>query len=61
MLFDEFGALRKTSIHLYDSFNEDALALIGKINGNKMSVRALGYITSGHLLHHLEVIKSRYL
>jgi len=61
LLLDEFLALRRTTIYLYDSFSNDALLEYGKINGNMMSVRALGYLTSGHLLHHLNIIKSRYL
>jgi hypothetical protein len=60
-LLDEFSALRRTTLYLYDSFSDDALLECGRVNGNTMSVRALGYLTSGHLLHHLNVIKSRYL
>jgi hypothetical protein len=61
ILLDEFSSLRKTTIYLYASFTDVAILEKGKINGNTMSVRALGYLTSGHLLHHLDVIKSRYL
>ena len=61
LLLDEFSSLRKTTIYLYESFSDEALLEKGKINSNTMSVRALGYLTSGHLLHHMEVIKSRYL
>jgi len=60
-LLDEFSALRRTTVYLYGSFSDDALLGSGKVNGNIMSVRALGYLTSGHLLHHLNIIKSRYL
>jgi len=61
LLLEEFTALRRTTVYLYNSFSDAALLEIGKIDGNKMSVRALGYLTSGHLLHHLHVIKNRYL
>lgn len=61
LLLDEFLALRRTTIYLYGSFSKDALLECGTISGNTMSVRALGYLTSGHLLHHLNIIKSRYL
>jgi len=60
-LLEEFYTLRKTTIDLYKSFSEEALLQIGIANGNSMSVRVLGYITSGHLLHHLKVIQERYL
>lgn len=60
-LLEEFSDLRKTTIQLYKSFTPEALLVIGSANGNLMSVRALGFITSGHLLHHLKVIQERYL
>jgi hypothetical protein len=33
----------------------------GIANGKEISVRALGYIIPGHELHHIGVIKERYL
>lgn len=61
LLFDEFVALRKSTIFMYQSFTDQMLLFEGKASGSYMSVRALGFITSGHLLHHLQVIKKRYL
>lgn len=61
LLLDEFVALRKSTILMYQSFTDEILLLQGKASGSYMSVRALGFITSGHLLHHLQVIKKRYL
>ncbi len=60
-LITEFSSLRKATILMYQSFTNDILQLGGKANGSFISVRVLGYITSGHLLHHLSVIKDRYL
>lgn len=60
-LLEEFAILRRDTVLLYKSFSYDALLEIGTANENSMSVRALGYITSGHLLHHLKVIQERYL
>lgn len=60
-LVDEFIALRKSTIFLYQSFSKQTMLNIGMASGSQMSVRALGYITSGHLLHHLKVITNRYL
>lgn len=60
-LKEEFIALRKNTICLYKSFTEGQLILEGSVGNNSMSVRALGYITSGHLLHHLNVINNKYL
>lgn len=60
-LLDEMDVLRKSTIQLYKSFSDEALLRIGIGSGNKMSVRALGFIFSGHQMHHLNVVKERYL
>ena len=60
-LLDEMSTLRKSSIQLYKSFSKEALLRIGVASENKMSVRALGYLFSGHQIHHLNVVKERYL
>jgi uncharacterized damage-inducible protein DinB len=60
-LLDEMKTLRKSTIQLYKSFSEEALLRMGIGSGNKMSVRALGYLFSGHQLHHLNIVKERYL
>ena len=60
-LLDEMETLRKSTIQLYKSFSEEALLRIGVASGNKMSVRALGYLFSGHQMHHLNIVKERYL
>jgi uncharacterized damage-inducible protein DinB len=60
-LLDEMELLRKSTIHLYKSFSEEALLRIGVASDEKMSVRALGYLFSGHQIHHLNVVKERYL
>ncbi|WP_438978116.1 DinB family protein [Polaribacter sp.] len=60
-LLEEMQTLRNSTIQLYKSFTEEALQRIGNASGNDMSVRALGYLFSGHQLHHLKVYKERYL
>lgn len=60
-LLEEFSTVRKSTIQLFRSFDENALPRIGSANGTIVSVRALGYIISGHLKHHLNIIMSRYI
>lgn len=60
-LLEEYSTVRMASISLFTSFNESALKQIGTSNSNSMSVRALGFIISGHEMHHLQVAKERYL
>lgn len=60
-LLEEFTLLRKTNISLFKSFTNEMFELFGSIEGNDMSVRALGFIIAGHQMHHLKIIKERYL
>ncbi|MDH7445771.1 DinB family protein [Aquimarina sp. 2201CG14-23] len=60
-LLDDFKAVRNSSITLFKSFTDDMLIKIGEASGSPMSVRASGYILSGHQRHHVEVIEERYL
>tara|TARA_R110002126_G_scaffold291243_1_gene451271 strand:- start:841 stop:1350 length:510 start_codon:yes stop_codon:yes gene_type:complete len=60
-LLDEMKTLRTSTIHLFKSFSDDALLRIGIASGNAISVRALGYLFSGHQIHHLNIVKERYL
>mgnify|MGYP005991242767 CR=1 FL=1 len=57
----EYAAVRKATTALFEGFSEIALKRIGTANGNNTSVRALGYHILGHELHHIDVIKKRYL
>jgi hypothetical protein len=60
-LLAEFSTVRGGSILLFQSLEDSWYTNTGTIDGNNISVRAIGYIMSGHQLHHLEVIKSKYL
>lgn len=60
-LLEEFINIRKSSISLFKSFTNEMLASFGTANGSDMTVRALGFIIAGHQMHHLKVIKEKYL
>jgi hypothetical protein len=60
-LLEEYKSVRQSTIMLYRSFNTSALMAIGEASGSQISVRALGYIITGHENHHNEVLKLRYL
>jgi uncharacterized damage-inducible protein DinB len=57
----EFKTVRESNLFLFRSFSETQLTQKGIANGNPVSVRALVYITAGHELHHLQILKERYL
>lgn len=60
-LIEEYKAVRNATIVLFDSFSDEELKSIGKANGSPVSVRAIGYIITGHENHHNNVIRERYL
>jgi uncharacterized damage-inducible protein DinB len=60
-LAKEFKAVREANLFLYSSFTEEQSLMIGTANNNPVSVRALVYMTAGHELYHLELIKERYI
>ncbi len=60
-LLNEFVAVRNSTITLFSSFDEKALLTIGNSGENTMSVRAVAYIILGHQIHHVNIVKERYL
>jgi hypothetical protein len=60
-LLEEFTIVRKSSIALFKSFDDNMLQQTGTANNRSISVLALGFVISGHQLHHLNVISERYL
>jgi hypothetical protein len=60
-LLNEFEAVRHSTIALLNGFAGEALLRTGVMNGHPVSVRALAYHIAGHELHHVDVIKDRYL
>lgn len=60
-LVEEYKSIRKSTLSLFAGFDSEVLLRSGIASGNIMSVRALGYVISGHELHHLEICKTRYL
>ncbi|SFB27857.1 DinB superfamily protein [Flavobacterium swingsii] len=60
-LLQEFILVRKSTIKLFESFTEDMLVAKGIASGKEISVLALGFIISGHAIHHQNVIRERYL
>lgn len=60
-LVTEFNNVRKSTQDFYESLSEEELARTGTANGYPFSVNSIGYITVGHLNHHLNIIEDRYL
>jgi uncharacterized damage-inducible protein DinB len=60
-ILKEYGTVRKATLSLFKSFTEEDLLRRGIANENAVSVRALLYHLAGHELHHLTIIKDKYL
>ena len=60
-LLDEFVVLRKSTMYLLKSFNQEELNRSGISNDKPITVRALIFILAGHVNHHQHILKERYL
>lgn len=60
-ILKEYKTNRKSTLVLFSSFTPEMLERGGTANGNKMTVLSIGYIISGHELHHLNILKEKYL
>ncbi|WP_257666196.1 DinB family protein [Parapedobacter tibetensis] len=58
---EEFVLVRKSNLILFKSFNDHELARKGLASERLISVRAFMYIIAGHLNHHRNIIRERYL
>ena len=60
-ILDEYTSMRAATLSLFESLPEESLVRAGKANGSTLSVRAAVWDIAGHELHHLNIIKERYL
>jgi DinB superfamily len=60
-ILDELESVREASVTLFQGIPADAWERSGTANGKEITVRAIAWITAGHLLHHLGIIQERYL
>lgn len=58
---DEFAAVRAATVACFDGLPDEAWDRRGIASDNPVTVRALAYICAGHVAHHLEVLRRRYL
>jgi uncharacterized damage-inducible protein DinB len=60
-LLEEFKAVRTSTDMLLLSFTEEQLQLTGITNSQPNTVNAIAFVIFGHILHHINVLKERYL
>ena len=57
----EYVAVRNSTIELFKNFDENFLCKTGSANNYIFSVELCGIIIVGHEMHHLKILKERYL
>jgi hypothetical protein len=60
-LVDEFKYVRLTTISFFKSLPDEAWGRTGVASDNPVSVRAIAYIIAGHVAHHMNVLREKYL
>lgn len=57
----EFEATRAATLAFFDALPDAAWDRRGIASDNPFSVRALAFMVPGHVVHHLDIVKQRYL
>nr|WP_068889767.1 DinB family protein [Pedobacter panaciterrae] len=60
-LSEEFAHLRKSNLYLIKSLTEKELNRSGTASERQITVRAILFVMAGHIMHHVGIIKERYL
>lgn len=60
-LVEEFRSVRGATVAFFNSLPADAWPRRGVASGNPFTVRALAYLTAGHVAHHMRILRERYL
>ena len=58
---DEFRSVRAATQAFFDNLPSEAWSRRGIASGNPFTVRALAYLTAGHVTHHANILRERYL
>ena len=60
-LVEEFFMVRTANEIFFEALDDDQLRATGTASNNLMNVGGLGFVCAGHVMHHISVIKERYL
>jgi hypothetical protein len=60
-LISELAIVQQSSRKMFESFDDEQLQTSGIVNNYTIDVNALGFVVLGHTLHHLKIIRQRYL
>jgi uncharacterized damage-inducible protein DinB len=60
-LIAEFNAVRQATVLFFKYLPLEKTSIVGNANQHPTSARALAYMIIGHVLHHSNILKERYL
>lgn len=60
-IVEEFLLVRKSTEILFNSFTDAALQNEGVANNNNVTAMSMGFTSIGHVYHHINVLKEKYL
>ena len=60
-LLEEWHLVTRSSQKLFQSFSEEQLDQQGTASDVSIYVRGIGYILAGHAIHHMKVLREKYL
>ena len=60
-LVNEFQTVRAATISFFDAMPDEAWSRSGVASDSPVTVRALAYIIGGHVTHHVNALRERYL
>ena len=58
---EEFSLLRQSNVLFFKNLSDEAWLNTGTASDATVSVRALAYIMFGHVAHHANILRTRYL
>ncbi len=60
-LLNQYRLVRENSLALFSTFTNEVASQVGNANGNAVSAKALIWMIAGHEIHHLGILKEKYL
>lgn len=60
-VLDEYMLVRKSTLAMLKRLPEQLFTRVGTVNGGPATAAAIAYVIAGHELHHLRILRERYL
>jgi len=60
-LINEFAAVRASTEILFSNLGDEELRFAGTASNRPLNALAMGYVIAGHVQHHMDIFRERYL